>query len=153
MPKKYARPAEAWTYVLYPDRALPLDQQSRFTLRPLTQAEKLAMLDGLNWVNVHTDGTQEVMPRAYSQALELCLSHIDGVENFPNDGPIAWPAKGSDRQKADYLAMLSDMDILELGNEIRYHAQPLLATPAPVSAPPAEAGTPQAEAVAAVPNS
>ena len=127
MPKKIIRSAESFTVVLGCDRALPPDQQSRFVFRPLTQAEKMAVLDGLNWVHVHTDGSQEIMPRSFRQARELVMAHLEEAHNFPTDGPIPWPAKGSEAERGKYLEMLEEGDLLELGNAVRYQAQPGLA--------------------------
>lgn len=132
MPKRVHRSAEAFTYVLMDDRKLPLAEQSRFRLKPLTQAEKLAVLDGLNWVDVREDGTSEVMPRAFQQALELVLTHLESTENFPSDGPEPWPGVSAPRAKrVAYLEMLDEMDVYELGNEIRHHAEPERAVETP----------------------
>lgn len=134
MPKRVHRSAEAFTYVLLADRGLPADQQSRFRFRPLTVGEKLAALDGLNWVSVAADGTREVMPRAFVQSLQLVLEHLESAENFPTDEPRAWPANGSEEQQLEYLGMLDELDLLELGNEIRHHAAPERPVPAPALA-------------------
>lgn len=131
MPKRVHRSAESFTYILAADRALPLDQQSRFRFRPLTQAEKLAVLDDLNWVQINADGSRELRPRSMSQARQLVLSNLEAAENFPTDGPVAWPAEGTREQKERYLDMLDEMDVYELGNEVRHHAQPALPTTTP----------------------
>ncbi len=124
MPKRVHRSAESFSYVLLSDRGKPEAEQSRFRFRPLTQAENLEVLDRMNnWVTVK-NGTQELMPRSFQQARELVLEHLEAAENFPTDGPQPWPARASLEEKSRYLEMLDEMDLLELGNELRHHAEP-----------------------------
>ncbi|MDQ2668465.1 MAG: hypothetical protein M3Z05_21095 [Gemmatimonadota bacterium] len=123
MPKRAYSSAEPFLYTLLADRALPLDQQSRFRFRALTQGEQLAVYDGLNWVKLNDDGTRELMPRSMAQARELVLTHLEHAYNFPTDGPLEWPADGSRKEKEDYLRMLAPLDVYELGNELRTHAE------------------------------
>jgi hypothetical protein len=138
VPKRQQRSAEAFTVVLLADQSLPVDQQSRFRFRPLTQAEKLAVLDGLNWTRITREGETELMPRSFQQARELVIDHLEGAENFPTDGPMPWPATASREEKAKYLEMLSEFDLLELGNELRHRAQP----DRPVETPSGEVSVP-----------
>jgi hypothetical protein len=107
MAKSIKRQAETWIYVIEKDRALPPEQQSRFTFRPLTFSERALVRD-----TMAVDGAS----RVYRTAGELLLDHLLSVDNFPVEHPKPWP---SDRDaRMQYLELLDDADVLELGNEI-----------------------------------
>jgi hypothetical protein len=114
----YPAPAETWSYVLRSDRELPLEQQSRFVLRPLTQAERLQGVDALVHTRTESGGAILQVGRSAQVARDFALSHIVSTQNFPSDGPRPWPADGSLSERSSYLEMLSDDHVSELGNEI-----------------------------------
>jgi hypothetical protein len=119
MPNAVKRQVEAWWYVLLSEREKPKEQQSRFLLKPLTQAERMRVWDDHNWVNVSSDGSSTVSSRGLQQAHALVLTNLLETENFPLDGPRKWPAEGSKTEKLTYLELLDDMDVFEIGNAIR----------------------------------
>lgn len=122
MPNATKRQVEAWWYVLLSEREKPKDQQSRFLCNPLKQGERMHVWDDHNWVTVDKDGKRSITTRGLQQAYELCLTNLAKTENFPLDGPKPWPEKGSVAEKAEYLEMLDDMDVFEIGNAIREKA-------------------------------
>jgi hypothetical protein len=119
MAKQAKRSAESWTYVLEADQRLPVEEQTRFTLKPMTGAERAQFVDDLVRTSVAPDGSQTVMRRTQQNARELCLTHIERIENFPagsNGSAMAWPKSREEREA--YLEQLSDDDVMELGNEV-----------------------------------
>lgn len=116
MAKATKRLAGSWSYVLLEDRALPVDQQSRFTLSPLTGAERERTADEVTQYELLTDGSRRAITRMRQVARRLCVTHIAGVERFPSDAPEAWPEKLDAREK--YLELLADDQVFEIGNEI-----------------------------------
>jgi hypothetical protein len=116
MAKKNRCIAESWTYVLLSDRTLPPDQQTRFTLRPMTAPERDQVRDNLSWTQLHIDGAHTRVNRTRQSARAIALNHIAGIDNFPVGAPQSWP-KDRDAQ-ARYLDMLEDGDVLEIGNEV-----------------------------------
>lgn len=116
MAKKTSRAAaESWSYVLKDDRVLPLEQQSRFILRPLSQAERATVRDAMNRV-VSTSTGELTENRTWQVTHGLALSHIVSIENFPAGAPAPWPNRMSERER--YLEQLDDDYVLEIGNEI-----------------------------------
>lgn len=116
MAKKRARLAEPWVYVLRRDRQLPPEEQSKFTLRPLTISERAVAGSGLVSLVAFADGTRETHRRETIVSLNLALQNIVAVENFPSDKPEMWPDGREARLR--YLEQLDDEDVFELGNEI-----------------------------------
>src|SRR4051812_17488062 len=116
MAKKNRCVAESWTYVLVGDRALDPDQQTRFTLRPVAAGDRDRIRDNLSWTQIHSDGGQTRVNRTRQTARTLVLDHLASVDNFPVGAPQPWPKDRADRDQ--YLAMLDDDDIEELGDEI-----------------------------------
>jgi hypothetical protein len=116
MAKSRKRPAEAWVFVLEADTQLPLDQQTRFTLRPMTHAERAAVRDDLAREERQRDGTTATVARTRQQAYAIALAHIVSVENFPVGAPQAWPNDRAAQER--YLEQLEDDDVLEIGNEV-----------------------------------
>jgi hypothetical protein len=106
MARKNRCVAESWIYVTKADRELPKDQQSRFTLSPMTAAERDVAQDTLS---SGAAGTREY-------ARKIARDHIVSVENFPVGEPKPWPEKSADREA--YLATLHDDDVLAIGNEV-----------------------------------
>lgn len=111
MAKKKTRPVGAWPYVLLADRALPEQERTTFTLRPLTAGERESVRDRLSRA-----GTNGVEGGMYTEARRLCLTHIESIENFPAGAPSPWPKEPEKR--AAYLEDLDDDDVFEVGNEI-----------------------------------
>jgi hypothetical protein len=118
MPNAVKRQVESWWFVLESEKTLPPDKQSRFLLKPLTQAERLRVWDDYKWVSVDPQGGRSITPRAMQQAEQLVLSNLLETQNFPLDNPITWPASGGLEAKRKYLEMLDDMDVVEIGNAI-----------------------------------
>lgn len=119
MPNATKRQVEAWWYVLLSERKRPIDQQSRFKMRPLTQSERMSVWDDSSWVHVDKEGNRTISTRAFQQARSLVLSNLIETEKFPLDGPKRWPVDGSLDEKSTYLDLLDDMDVFEIGNEVR----------------------------------
>jgi hypothetical protein len=117
MPNATKRQVEAWWYVLLSEREKPQAEQSRFLLKPLSQAERMGVWDDNSWVTIDKEGKRTITPRGFQQAYDLCLSQITQVENFPLDGPQSWP--GSPAAREVYLEQLDDMDVFEIGNAVR----------------------------------
>ena len=116
MAKLKKRPPESWTYILQSDRALPIEQQSRFVLSPLTHAERAAVRDGAARILHLEDGSVQSIDRTHQNAYAIVLDHVVSIENFPAGASQPWPAKRDDRMR--YLEQLDDDDVLELGNEV-----------------------------------
>lgn len=116
MAKSITRPAESWTYILKADRELAPAEQSQFTLRPLTQVERATVRDEIARIQTARDGTKSVISSSQRQGIEIAAGCIVGVENFPSDGPKAWPSERDPQRK--YLELLSDDSVQELANEI-----------------------------------
>lgn len=134
MAKKKKRAAESWRYVLKADRGLPPEQQTVFILRPLTQAEQLDVKDNAARYYTPPQGGEVQVRRQHRLSLELCLTNILDVENFPAGGPPEkWPADPEAR--AAFLEGLDNDDVFEVGNEI--YAQSLLGPAPKASSPPA----------------
>ena len=115
------RPAESWTYIPRDDRALPPDQQTRITLRPLTLQERMRAIDDQSWVTEDpATGVRSVARRAWQEAFRLATDFIEAVENFPAGAPEPWPAGRKERQA--YLEGMGEDVILEIGNEIINHS-------------------------------
>jgi hypothetical protein len=94
------RPAESWAFVLDGDRALPTEQQTRFTLRPMTINDRAAARDDLTRELVGPDGTRIIQRRTRQHSLMLALSHIVAIENFPVGAPTVVARRSSTRANA-----------------------------------------------------
>jgi hypothetical protein len=112
------RQVELWWYVPIADRALPPEQQSRFRLSPLSQAERLRMLDDMSWLR-RSDGEVIIQSRANTVALELVRDHLEETGNFPATAPAPWPASGTAAERVAYLEQFDDEVLIELAMEIR----------------------------------
>ena len=120
MPKKQQRSAESWRYVLTADRELPPEEQSVFVLRPLTQLERADVQDNMVRIQSRPDGGRTVVQRDHRLSVELCLTNITSIENFPAGAPEKWPADHASR--VTYLEMLDDDHVQQIGNEIWVHS-------------------------------
>jgi hypothetical protein len=116
------RPTGTWRFIPPEDRKLKKEKQSVFVLSPLSQGERMSAWDNLKWVEQDVAGNRTVRSRAYQQALELALAHIEDVENFPAGKPEPWPRTGTLEEKAAYLDKMDDVSILVIGSEIRNHS-------------------------------
>ncbi|HEY4131671.1 MAG TPA: hypothetical protein VGM50_13715 [Gemmatimonadaceae bacterium] len=137
MANEIKRSAETWAYVLQGDRALPPEQQTRFTLRPMTVLERAAAQDDLIRSFTNETGQRVLIRRTRQQTVAIALEHITAIENFPVGAPALWP---SDRTaRIAYLERLVDTDVDEIGNEVWRRSLESFAagTPAGNSLPPA----------------
>lgn len=116
------RATATWRFVLPEDRELEEKERTTFILSPLKQGERMDVWDSLKTVDEDGDGNRRIRSHSYRQSLELCISHIEDVENFPAGAPKAWPRNGSDEEKAQYLDELKDVAVLVIGTEIRGHS-------------------------------
>jgi hypothetical protein len=116
------RPTGTWRFIPPEDRKKKAKEQTVFVLSPLSQGERMAVWDNLKWIEQDTAGNRTIRSRSYQQALELCIAHIEDVENFPAGKPLPWPKTGSMEEKAEYLDQLDDVSILVIGSEIRNHS-------------------------------
>jgi hypothetical protein len=115
MAKTVKRSAESWIYVLKADRTLDPSEQTRFTLRPMTHAERAATMDDAARTLTTSEGVVSV-GRFHQNAYEIALRHIVSIENFPIGAPQPWPKDADER--ARYLDQLDDDDIVEVGDEV-----------------------------------
>jgi hypothetical protein len=104
MARQVKRQTENWTYVLEADRALPEDQQTRFTLKPLGPQARAQVLDALSTRTIFADGTNEVRSHRHRQSLNIVVNGIVSVENFP--------------ARVRYVDQLDDNQIAEIADEI-----------------------------------
>jgi hypothetical protein len=120
MAKKRKRTVESWSYVLLRDRELKPEEQTTFILRPLTQLERAEVRDNMARIQVVPGGGTATITRTHRSSLDLALSHIDAIRNFPAGSPQDWP---TDREaRLAYLDQLEDEDVKEIGNEIWVHS-------------------------------
>jgi hypothetical protein len=91
----------------------------------MTQEERMTSWDNGSWSQRSEDGSKTILPRAFRLARENCLTHIEDVVNLqvPNtagDGYTVptWPKNGTPEEKAKFLEVLGDVDVLIIGNEI-----------------------------------
>ena len=117
MAKKAQRAVEEFAYTPKADLALS-DEQSRFRFRPLTQSERLNALDTSEKIVVDGGGERSVQPRGFAQARELVLLTLVSTDNFPAGEPVDYPAMKSHAEKSNYLEMVDDILLFELGNYV-----------------------------------
>lgn len=115
MAKAVRRPAESWTYVLLDDQRLPVDEQSVWTLRPMTHTERAAAQDDLVRQFIAEGGTF-VLSRAKQQGYAIALRHIIAVRNFPAGAAQPWPADHAAR--VAFLEQLDDEYVREIADEV-----------------------------------
>lgn len=111
------RSRQDFWYVLRADRDLPAEQQTRFRCSHLTAAERMRVYDRASWITTDKDGAQALNSRSFEQALELVVTHVQKIENFPVGAPVEWPEGRAERLQ--YLERFADLDIFEVGNAIR----------------------------------
>lgn len=111
------RPTEAIVYVPETDRELPADQQTKITLRPMTQAERIAAIDDEDVLEVGGSAAR-VRGRQWRRNYELARDHITAVEHFPVDDPKPWPATGARAEKEAYLALMPEAAVFLIGQAV-----------------------------------
>ena len=112
MARQIKRSPESFTYVLQADRELSADQQTRFTLKPLTTAERHSLFERNTERIQQANGDVRLVAHTISLAREVCLEHIEAIDRFPVDRPEPWPAKSKERQA--YLEQFADTDLAEI---------------------------------------
>lgn len=116
------------TFVHVPecDREKPVEEQTRFHLRALTQGERMQVIDDEDVVELRTDGQRVVHSRLWSQCLDLALHHIVRVEHFCDDEgrEIPWPADGTLEEKRAFLARIEDAEVFRIGAAVRNQVTP-----------------------------
>ena|SRR6185312_8648261 len=121
MPKKPKRITEAWWFILPQEREAPVAEQGRFLLSPLSQAERMRLMDERSRIHTGGDGSILIAPRNIQQAREIVLEHLVQTENVPSDLPLAWPGPEADLEKREKWLdeNLKDLDVVAIGMEIR----------------------------------
>lgn len=113
-----------WQWIHPEDAKLPPEQQTVFTLSPMTQAERMESYDMGNWVRM-VNGQRMIEPRAFRQAREICLSHVVDVANLRKEVPggtelLNFPSNGTAEEKSAFFDSYVDEIILfHIANEIR----------------------------------
>lgn len=119
MAQKAIRDVENFTYVLRGDRALPPAEQSTFRFRPLTQAERVRILDGMEVVLVDpSTRTRSIKPCGVQQAYDAVLLSLVAADNFPAGAAEPYPIDKGREACVKYLEGLDDLSVLELGNYV-----------------------------------
>lgn len=111
------RSRQDFWYVLRADRDLPAEQQTRFRCNHLTALERMRVYDRASWITTDKDGGQTLNSRSFEQAMDLVISHVQAIENFPVGAPAEWPEGRAERLR--YLERMADLDVFEVGNAIR----------------------------------
>jgi hypothetical protein len=101
------------------DAELPANEQSRFTFRPMTYAERLRSVDEMQIIELRPDNTRVLHDRSFQQAREILLACLVASENFPAGAPVAYPAKGTPAERDEWLAQLDPLDLYKLANAAR----------------------------------
>ena len=109
------RAVEAITYIPESDRALPVEQQTKITLRPMTQAERMKAIDDEDAFS-QADGATRLEGRRWQRNYRLARDHIVAVENFPVSAPKSWPTSRADREA--YLALMPEAAVFLIGQEV-----------------------------------
>lgn len=122
MAKKSERPVEPFWFVLPADQKLPAGEQSRWRFRPLTQAERMDLLDNTEVITLDGTGTRQLRLRNFSQAREIVLLTLVETENFPAGASEKYQRDGSREDKSRYVEMLEDSDVLILGTHVFEHS-------------------------------
>lgn len=123
MARKSTRSAEPFRYILPRDLKLPVAEQTVFLCRPLTQRERMQAMDNVEAVQIDGGtGEKQLRFRGFQQAYDTVLKCLLGVENFPADNPVPYPAKGDRDEKEKYLEMMDDFDVHALGDHIFDHS-------------------------------
>lgn len=97
-------------YVPRDDRALPPEEQTTFLLTPLTLDERAGAYDTISTTVLDPSGTQTQRSGVWRQSVELFVTHVIGIENFPAGAPEPWPATREAR-----LTYMEQIDILIIG--------------------------------------
>lgn len=97
-------------YVPREDRALSPDEQTTFLLTPLTLDERAGAYDTISTTVLDSSGTQTQKSGVWRQSVELFVTHVVAIENFPAGAPEPWPAT-----RAERLRYMEQIDILIIG--------------------------------------
>lgn len=123
MARKSERSAELFKYVLPRDQKLPVEEQTVFTCRPLTQRERMRAMDNVEAVQIDGGtGEKQLRFRGFQQAYDIVLMCLVDVENFPAGDPIPYPGKEGREEKERFLEMMDDFDVHALGDHIFDHS-------------------------------
>lgn len=116
------RATETWTFIHESDRDLPPDQQTIFTLEPLSLPEEMAVIEAQQ--AIATDPvTQEriVRDRKWTAALEVFCGHVVAIDNFPpgaNGQAKKWPREGTPQERVEFAGQFSSVTIYDIAKEI-----------------------------------
>lgn len=130
--KRITRSAASWTFVPPSDRDLPPEQQTTFTLRPLTITERAHYHDNLTRTSANGDGGSVVLSRTRQVSVEIVLNQVIAIENFPVGAPEPWPKELDAR--ITYLEKFDDDDLEAIADEIWLRSK--LGVPEKNSSPP-----------------
>ena len=122
MASKSQRPVEPFWHVLEKDRKLPVEEQSRFRFRPLTQAERMRAMDNIESVVIEATGERQLRFRSFQQAREIVLSTLIETENFPAGAPEKYDRNASREDRERYVEMIEDGDVYALGDYVFDHS-------------------------------
>lgn len=111
------RVVEAITYIPESDRELAPDQQTKITLRPMTQSERMAAIDDEDAIEVGA-ATRRIQLRLWQRNFALARDHIVAVDRFPISAPKPWPATGTRAEKEAYLALMPEAAVYLIGQEV-----------------------------------
>ena len=121
MPKKPQRLAGEWDFVLPAEEKLDEAERGVFTVKALTQAERLRALDTRVRTELNDDGTIVSQSHAFRQAFEIVRDHLVKTANVPSDAPENWPGLAAPPEARELWMErnLDDFDILAIGTAIR----------------------------------
>jgi hypothetical protein len=116
------RATETFRYVPKGDRSKPPEEQTTITLRPMTLVEEAAYTDAQEAHLINpTTNERYARRRDFTAAIEVCLAHIEAVENFPagaNGSARPWPKDGSLADKREYLNEFDVIMCWEIAQEV-----------------------------------
>jgi hypothetical protein len=116
------RPTETWKFIHESDKALPEDQQTIFTLEPLSLTEEMAAIEAQQAIATNpVSGERVVRDRKWTAALEMFCAHVVDIENFPpgaNGGARKWPRSGSIEERLEYASQFSSVVIYDIAQAI-----------------------------------
>jgi len=121
MPKKPQRLAGEWDFVLPGDEKLDVSERGVFTLKGLTQAERLRAHDTRTRIEFNDAGAVLSQSHAFRQAFEIVRDHIVKTVNVPSDAPEDWPGLAAPVEAREQWIdrNLDDFDVLAIGTAIR----------------------------------
>lgn len=116
--KAARRPTGPFEIVPRGDRELPVTEQSRFLVRPLSLEERMATYDMLSVSGKVPDGTEIEMRRHWRVYCDLVRTHLVSTTNFPAGEPKPWPKDGTADEREAYLQLLPDLELYLLGLDL-----------------------------------